>query len=82
VHLIVPEYLDVLQAHEQVHRFSDAMLAETGIPGEWHTHFEPCRRRYCVECPVADCPIREKAFVARRQLTISEATDVKENFPA
>jgi cation diffusion facilitator family transporter len=81
VHLIVPEYFDVLTAHNQVHRFSEAMLVETGIPGEWHTHFEPCRRRYCVECPVKDCPIREKAFVARRQLSLQEASDPKENFP-
>jgi len=81
VHLIVPEYMDVLEAHKQVHRFSDAMLATTKLHGEWHTHFEPCRRRYCVECPVGDCPIRTAAFVARRKLSVLEATDPKENFP-
>ncbi|MEO5668806.1 MAG: cation diffusion facilitator family transporter [Bdellovibrionota bacterium] len=82
VHLIVPEYLDVLDAHDQVHRFSDAMLEETNIPGEWHTHFEPCRRRYCVECPVADCPIRQQPFKARRHLSMAEAIDPRENFPS
>lgn len=82
VHLIVPEYFDVLKAHQEVHHFSDAMLAETKILGEWHTHFEPCRRRYCVECPVKDCPIRQKDFVARRKLTMGEATDRNENFPS
>jgi len=82
VHLIVPEYLDVLKAHQVVHHFSDAMLNETKMPGEWHTHFEPCRKRYCVECPVKDCPIRQKEFVSRRRLTMSEATDRNENFPS
>ncbi len=81
VHLIVPEYFDVLDAHRHVHRFSDALLERTGLHGEWHTHFEPCRQRYCVECPVKDCPIRLKPFVARRHLSLEQATDRHENFP-
>ena len=81
VHLIVPEYFDVREAHRHVHRFSDTLLAETQRHGEWHTHFEPCRRRYCSECPMSECPIRVLPFVARRELTIAQAIDANETIP-
>jgi cation diffusion facilitator family transporter len=81
VHLIVPEYMDVREAHFHGHRFSEALLKLSDLHGEWHTHIEPCRRRYCSMCPVETCPIRALPFVRRRILTMEEAVSPSETMP-
>jgi len=81
VHMIMPEYLDVKEAHKLSHVFAEALLDSTGLQGEWHTHMEPCRKNYCAVCPMKDCPIREGAFVARKKLTLDEATSPTETLP-
>lgn len=73
VHLLVPEFMDVREAHMHVHRFSEKLSEMSDMHGEWHTHFEPCRKRYCSVCPVDNCPIRLRPFVARKTLSLEEA---------
>jgi cation diffusion facilitator family transporter len=81
VHLIVPEYMDVREAHAHVHRFSERLSEMSGMHGEWHTHFEPCRKRYCSVCPIQSCPIRQRSFVARKSLSLEEAISTTETIP-
>jgi len=81
VHLLVPEYMDVKEAHMHVHRFSEKLSDMSGLHGEWHTHFEPCRKSYCSVCPIGECPIRLKPFVARKSITLEEAISPHETIP-
>lgn len=73
-HLVVPEYWSVERAHdladELEQRVTNAMIGEAEIA----FHIDPCRRSYCSECDVADCPIRLQPFVALRPITLEEAT--------
>lgn len=77
VHAVVPEYLPVSRAHDQVEDFERRVIAAAGLEGECHTHLDPCRRRYCVRCPDAECPIRMQPFAGKKDLTEQEAVEVE-----
>ncbi len=81
VHILFPEFMDVLEAHRLSHEFAEALLTSTGMKGEWHTHMEPCRKNYCEVCPVKDCPIRLKPYKARFHLTREQAISPVEVLP-
>lgn len=74
LHMVVPRYFDADRLHEIDERIEAAMLAAAGLPGEAIVHFDPCRPRYCRRCAMADCPVRESPFEARRPLTLERAT--------
>jgi hypothetical protein len=42
------------------------------MEGEIVFHMDPCRRFYCAQCDIADCPIRMAPFLARSALTLEE----------
>ncbi len=74
VHLVVPEYLPVSEAHDDTERFESKLIAATGLDGEMHTHIDPCRRKYCARCSDTKCPIRADASTGFLTLTAEEAT--------
>lgn len=63
-HLVVPEFWDVLRAHETAHGFEAAVIADYPFDAEFAFHLDPCRRKFCSICPVEPCPVRRKPFVA------------------
>lgn len=73
VHLVVPEYLPVSEAHDDTERFESRLIAATGLEGELHTHIDPCRRKYCARCTDSACPIRAEPLKAAVTLTADEA---------
>ncbi len=77
-HAVVPEYWDVGEAHEKTDAFETRLMKEYPYPGELHLHVDPCRRAYCRNCEVAECPIRKHAFEHLRQLSIEELTSPEE----
>lgn len=80
-HAVVPEFWDVSEAHEKTEQFEAKLIADYPYPGELHLHVDPCRRAYCRNCDVADCPIRQHAFEHLRQLSIEELTNPEEPAP-
>ena len=73
VHLVVPEYLPVSEAHDDTERFDRALIAASGLEGELHVHLDPCRRKYCARCTDSKCPIRAEPLKAAVRLTAEEA---------
>jgi len=48
------------------------VIAACGIEGEIVFHTDPCRRIYCSQCEIPDCPIRTDPFRTRPALTVDE----------
>ena len=61
-HLVVPEYWDVSKAHELTHKFEQAVVQLYPYDGEFAFHLDPCKRMFCRQCDVFDCPIRVAKF--------------------
>ncbi|MES2856106.1 MAG: cation diffusion facilitator family transporter [Bdellovibrionota bacterium] len=77
-HAVVPEYWDVAEAHEKTEDFESELIRRYPYPGELHLHVDPCRRAYCRNCDVTNCPIRKHPFEHLRQLSIEELTNPEE----
>lgn len=73
LHVSVPEYYEVLHAHDVVEAFTLEITKRVGLKGEFITHMDPCHRRYCTRCRVAECPIRQAPFAGSFTLTYEEA---------
>lgn len=73
-HLIVPEYWPVDRAHDLASEVEARITAALIGEAEIAFHLDPCRKAYCSECDVEECPIRMQPFVAKRQSTLEEAT--------
>jgi len=71
-HVIVPEFWDVKQSHDEVNRFERNAIERYKYSGEMHFHIDPCRRNYCKKCDVADCQIRGAAFRQKIVHTLQE----------
>ncbi len=74
IHMVVPEYYPVRQAHDLCEGFGIKVLREANIEGEVHTHVDPCMRLYCDRCPAPDCPIRRNAQTHGTDITAEDAT--------
>ena len=74
VHLVVPEFYSIRQAHDLCEGFGVRALREAGVEGEVHTHVDPCGRLYCDRCPAESCSIRRAPRTAPNAFTLEEAT--------
>jgi cation diffusion facilitator family transporter len=72
-HLVVPEFWTVQRAHAAADALAAKVLAEVEREGDIDFHTDPCDRKYCAACDLADCPVRAAAFVARPPLSVEEA---------
>lgn len=77
-HAVVPEYWDVAEAHDKTDAFEAELMRDYPYRGELHLHVDPCRRAYCRNCDVADCPIRKHPFEHLRALSLEELTSPEE----
>lgn len=77
-HVVVPEYWSVSQAHDVTDAFEHSIFQDSPTPGEIVFHVDPCRRAYCRECDVVDCPVREEKFRARRAFSLEEIRSLVE----
>jgi cation diffusion facilitator family transporter len=73
-HIVVPEFWSVGKSHDLTDAFEARLFATCKMEGELVFHTDPCKRIYCEACELADCAIREHAFIARPILTLDEAT--------
>ena len=77
VHMVVPEYAPVAQAHDAAERFEAALFGTAGLEGEVHAHLDPCRKAYCATCSDEKCPIRNSPFKGHATLTVEDAIAVE-----
>jgi cation diffusion facilitator family transporter len=80
-HLVVPEFWSVQRAHDVADTFERKVIAGGDVEGEIAFHLDPCRRAYCRQCDLADCPIRVEPFEAKPRLTVDEAVQPDEAIP-
>jgi cation diffusion facilitator family transporter len=73
IHVAVPEYYPIGQAHDLIEKFGQAAIVEAGEEGEFHAHVDPCDRFYCKCCAVSGCLIRAEACSGRRDFSVAEA---------
>ncbi|WP_243383065.1 cation diffusion facilitator family transporter [Geothrix alkalitolerans] len=74
VHMVVPEYYPVRQAHDLCEGFGKRALEGADIEGEVHTHVDPCGRLYCERCPAEACAIRRAPHTGDAVFALEEAT--------
>ncbi|WP_243316383.1 cation diffusion facilitator family transporter [Geothrix paludis] len=74
VHMVVPEYYPVRQAHDLCEGFGKRALEGAEIEGEVHTHVDPCGRLYCERCPAETCAIRRAPHTGDTAFALEEAT--------
>ncbi len=74
-HLVVPEYWDVAKVHSESQDFENAVVADYIFDGELAFHVDPCKKSYCSECDMPDCPIRLHPFQARKPFTVKSLTE-------
>jgi cation diffusion facilitator family transporter len=69
-HLVVPEFWDVAKTHELAEQFEHGVVSTYPFDGEIAFHIDPCERKYCSQCAVDDCPIRQQKLIAQKSLTV------------
>ncbi|MEA9355847.1 cation diffusion facilitator family transporter [Bacteriovorax sp. PP10] len=67
-HMVIPEFWTVSEAHYFSDNFDMSFLKDYPVEAELRIHLDPCRRVYCENCEVKDCPIRKKDFIKRISL--------------
>ena len=77
-HLVVPEYWNVKDIHENILLFEKRVIAAYGYAGEIHFHLDPCRKVYCKFCDVEDCSIRKEQFEKRMPVVIDDLKHIEE----
>lgn len=80
VHMVVPEYRPVSEAHDGAERFEKALIAAAELEGEVHAHLDPCRRKYCARCTDEACPIRAEPYTGIPPVTAETATEVEPTY--
>ncbi|MBY0416396.1 MAG: cation diffusion facilitator family transporter [Bdellovibrionales bacterium] len=79
-HMVIPEFWTVYEAHYFSEAFEENFVKSYPLAAELKIHLDPCRRVYCENCEVSDCPIRQKPFVKRIPLdNIEEVTSPTES---
>jgi len=64
-HVVMPEFWSIERAHEVLNNFEKSVITAYRYSGEMNFHLDPCRRRYCNVCDLADCSIRQAEFNKR-----------------
>ena len=64
-HMVIPEFWTVAEAHAFSDHFDMSFVRDYPVEAELRIHLDPCRRVYCENCEVKNCPIRQKEFIKR-----------------
>lgn len=77
-HLVVPEFWNVARAHEAANTFEAGVVADYPFDGEIAFHLDPCQRRYCTNCDLEPCPVRQRPFERPRSFEVRELIRMNE----
>lgn len=64
-HMVIPEFWTVSEGHKFSEQFESNFTKKYLLGSDLKIHLDPCRRVYCENCELKDCPIRQKDFVKR-----------------
>jgi cation diffusion facilitator family transporter len=79
-HMVIPEFWTIGEAHLFSERFELRFVENYAVGAELRIHLDPCRKVYCENCELKECPIRTRPFVKRIPLTdLVEVTAPKES---
>ncbi|MCF0052045.1 cation diffusion facilitator family transporter [Dyadobacter sp. LJ53] len=62
-HLTLPYYWELQKVHETIHNFENILKASHTGETEIFVHADPCLYQCCYFCRIADCPVRQHAFI-------------------
>lgn len=62
-HLTLPYYWELQKVHETIHNFENILKDSHTGETEIFVHADPCLYQCCYFCRVADCPVRQHAFI-------------------
>jgi cation diffusion facilitator family transporter len=80
-HITLPYYWTLEQAHEQVKKVEDMMLAKHPQTSEMFIHADPCLPSSCPICQIESCQVRKSAFIKKIDWEINHLTEnAKHNF--
>lgn len=77
-HMVVPEFWTIAESHTFSESFEGDLIKDYPVGGELRIHLDPCRRVYCKNCELPDCPIRKEAFIQRHNFSFEEMTSPTE----
>ena len=60
LHLVLPEFWSIKQAHERVEQFEEAVFKDYPYEGEMHFHYDACQQNYCAQCDLKECHLRKE----------------------
>lgn len=72
-HLVVPEFWSVEQAHQHNKELERLLLDACAFEGDLAVHADPCERKFCRECDLPDCELRQEEFADLQELTLPNA---------
>ena len=73
-HLVIPEFWNIAVAHEWSEDFENSIVRDYPFDGEFAFHLDPCKKSYCEQCDLQNCPIRVKAFQKHKEITVQSLT--------
>ena len=73
IHLVVPEFMSVKEAHEISDEYANSLKRELGTESLIHTHIDPCERLFCKECAHSECPVRQAPCEGVKPITLESA---------
>ncbi|MCE7068433.1 cation diffusion facilitator family transporter [Dyadobacter sp. CY326] len=62
-HLTLPYYWELQKVHETIHNFENILKESHTGETEIFVHADPCLYQCCYFCRIADCPVRQHAFI-------------------
>ena len=74
LHLVVPRYLSVEDAHLLADDFEAKLLEEVPGPADAIVHIDPCTPRQCIACSVERCPVRSEPLKEPFAFTVQSLT--------
>lgn len=74
-HLVIPEFWDMVKAHNETHDFESKVVQDYQVDGEIAFHLDPCKKSFCEICNLENCPIRQVPFKTLRPFTVKSLTD-------
>jgi len=81
LHITVPYYWTMEQAHGTEKKVGNALLDAMGEEGDVMIHLDPCQQECCSCCKITPCPVRSTAFVDRPPWSITNVTARHPNCP-
>lgn len=73
-HITLPYYYPLREAHQEMEKVIILLAKNTERQVEFNFHMDDCRPMSCEVCQIANCPVRDKAFLKKVEWTAETIT--------